>query len=93
MYKNNEIYYPKERFLNLNFEKIKKYITHYDYLFKDYGSIILIQNSEIAISINHIGKTVFFYNGIEESKKEDYISIIEKVFSYETKEFKLIRKH
>ncbi|MBS4534209.1 hypothetical protein GOQ29_01105 [Clostridium sp. D2Q-14] len=93
MYKNNETYYPMERFFNMNFDRIKKYIANCNYLFKDYGSLILIKNSEIAISINHVGKAVFFYDNIEESKKNMYISMIEDIFKNEVQEFKFMRNN
>ena len=87
MYKNNSIFYPKDIFLNINFESIKNELKLENKNFEDYGNIIIFKLDQYFYSINSFGKLQLFYNSLCQPNVNDLINTVENKFKKQVSNF------
>ena len=90
MFNKNIIYYPKNIYLDLDFDKVKSDFNKLNTDCQDFGSIIIIKNPSTTVSINDIGKVQIFYDNINQSELNNNIKDIEKIFQNQINDFEII---
>jgi hypothetical protein len=90
VFKNSSIFYPKNIYLDLDFDKIKNSFDELNTSYQDFGSIIIIQDSYAIFSINDLGKVQAFYDDIDQTELKRNISNIENIFKKQINDFEII---
>lgn len=85
--KNKKELRPNQIFPYINFNHVKKQLRTISDDYVDFGSVFLIKNKNISVSVNEFGKIILFYNHYDENEITDSISFIEDVFKQQINEF------
>jgi len=90
MYKFNTVFYPRDYYNNINFEKVKESFkkTHANY--NDYGSIFYFQDTKYLLSINSHGKLQLFYNNVDKTFINEIVKKVENLFKEQISDFKIL---
>lgn len=92
MYNNKVVFLPQYIYLMINFENIKNNLKNMKSLYKDYGSIIALQDKDILITVNSIGKVeILFDDSIKQQFVDEDLYKIENIFRKQISDFKLIK--
>lgn len=86
IFQNKNEYIPSSVYPDLDFSKVKYKLIEFAKDYIDYGSLFLMKNDRVNITINKNGKIVVFYN--EEDEFEDILSNIENTFKCQVSEFR-----
>ncbi|HEY4601277.1 MAG TPA: hypothetical protein VIG73_08415 [Cerasibacillus sp.] len=75
----SESFSPAKTYLDLNFEEVKKEFkqTHGNY--RDYGSILIINEENYSFSVNEFGMIKIFYEDNVYNNKMDKTHILESI--------------
>lgn len=90
LYKNNQIFYPQNLYLNINFENVKNELKYNYKEYEDYGSIISIFHNNFLMSVNSFGKIQVFYNAIDNKALVKGLNNVESIFQKQIKDFKIL---
>lgn len=80
MYRKSELFYPRKIYLDLDFEEIKNYLKRTSLNFDDYGSLLVLKEPDLILSVNKIGKIEIFYNDVSKERINNSIDKIEDIF-------------
>ncbi len=80
---------PKDVYPNLNFSLIKSRLILLTDKYEDYGSLLLLRYSNLAVSINDIGKVILYYDVYNKRKMIETLNVIEKAFQVEVEDFEI----
>lgn len=90
MYRNNHVFMPNNTYIGINFDFIKDNIASTFKDYEDYGSIIVVRNQEIMMSVTNTGKIQLFYDIIDNSVIERHITAVESLFKDQVCGFSLL---
>lgn len=87
--KNKKELRPNQIFPYINFNHVKNQLRSISDNYIDFGSVFLIKNNNISVSVNEYGNTILFYNQYDESEINDSLFFIEDAFKQQINEFSL----
>lgn len=90
MFSNNEIFYPRHIYLDLDFNKIKNNLKDICYKYEDLGSVFVIKSDNFYLSVNNIGKVEVFFNELKKDQLFESISKVEAVFKSHVDDFIIV---
>lgn len=88
MFQNNKVYYP-EMIYSIDFDYVKNILKGSNDIFTDYGSVIALNQKDMLLTLNNIGKIEVFYNSIDEGLLTEKVKDIENVVKKNIIDFKI----